>query len=153
MTAVIGRSGSSGYRHSMAARDDVQRVAAALERPCAGYMERLQRARMAMTMRSGEVARQLSVFADRIGDLTLDELRELHDETFQHAALASVEPLAVQLVRRPTSCADARAAVNALAPMLDRLEADRNPFAHVVRALCCLLLARANASQEERHFP
>jgi hypothetical protein len=37
---------------------------------------------------------------------------------------------------------DAAAALLALVPLLDRLEAERNPFVYVVRALCCLLLSR-----------
>jgi nitrate reductase assembly molybdenum cofactor insertion protein NarJ len=144
MTAVIGRSAHGGYRDDMAVRDDIQRVASALEKPRRGYMKQLETNRTALVARFGEAARQLDVFADRITDLTIDELRELHDETFLRATLAEIRPLGLRLTRRPTSCGDARAALNTLAPMLDRLEADRNPFAHVVRALCCLLLARAS---------
>jgi nitrate reductase assembly molybdenum cofactor insertion protein NarJ len=128
----------------MTARDDIQRVAAALARPRAGHIERLEQARSAMAAESGEVARQLDVFVDRVGDLTTEELRELYDETFQEPALADVHVLAARLARDPATVAEARAAVNSLAPALDRLEAHRNPFSHVVRALCCALLARAN---------
>jgi len=128
----------------MTARDDIQRVASALTRPRAGHVERLERARSAMAAGSGEVARQLGVFVDRVGDLTTEEFRELYDETFQEPALADVQALAVRLARGPATLADARAAVNSLAPALDRLEANRNPFSHVVRALCCALLTRAN---------
>jgi hypothetical protein len=41
-------------------------------------------------------------------------------------------------------------AVNALVPALDHLEADRNPFAYAVKALCCVLLVRANPSSSSR---
>ena len=97
-----------------------------------------------MAAESGEVARQLDVFVDRVGDLTTEELRELYDETFREPALADVHVLAARLARGPATVAEARAAVNSLAPALDRLDANRNPFSHVVRALCCALLARAN---------
>ena len=134
----------------MLARDDIQAVAAALKRPRAGYVEQIVRARMAAAGRSGEAARQLEVFVDRIGDLTIDEIRELHDETFRRGSLTEIGPVAVCLVRRPASAADARAALNVLAPALDQLEGNRNPFAYVVRALCCLLMARSNPSRMEQ---
>jgi nitrate reductase assembly molybdenum cofactor insertion protein NarJ len=134
----------------MTGRDDVQRVAAALKRPSGGYLERLDQARAGTAAHSLEVARHLGLFADRIGDLTVEELRELHAETFGRGALARIEGLVHRLARRHTGSDDARVAVNVLAPLLDRLEADRNPFAHVVRALCCLLLARTHQSEEER---
>jgi len=97
-----------------------------------------------MAAESGEVVRQLDVFVDRVGDLTTEELRELYDETFREPALADVQALAARLARGPATAADARAAVNSLAPVLDRLEAHRNPFSHVVRALCCALLTRVS---------
>jgi len=134
----------------MAARDEIQRIAAALERPRPGYLDRLTDAHVAAASCSVEAARQLGVFLDRIRELTLDELRELHDETFGHGAMAGVRYVALGLVRHPASRADARAALGALTPVLDRLDADRNPFAYVVRALCCLLLARVDGNRLER---
>ena len=101
-----------------------------------------------MAAGSGEVARQLGVFVDRVADLTLDELRELHDETFRGPAMTDVQSVAHQLVQHSATAAEARAAVNVLAPALERLEANRNPFAHVVLALCCTLLTRA---YDQRH--
>ena len=134
----------------MTARDDVQRVAATLERPRAGYRERFERARQGLKMGSGEIGRQLGLFSDRIGELTLDELRELYDETFGRPPLTGVGLLASRLAREPASRDDDREAVDALAPVLDRLEADRNPFSHVVRALCCVLLVRLAPSHMEQ---
>lgn len=128
----------------MAARDDVQRVAAALARPRTGYLKRVKADGTAIAARSGEAARQLGVFADRIADLTIAELRELHQETFGEGALENTGALAIRLARHRTDAADARLALDVLARVLDRLEADRNPFAYVVRALCCVLMARAN---------
>jgi nitrate reductase assembly molybdenum cofactor insertion protein NarJ len=125
----------------MAARDDVQRVAAALERPRAGYLAAIERARAAMIPRSGEAARQLGVFVDRVGDLGGDELRELYDETFDDAA--AIAAVTQQLAAPHPAREDDVAALAMLARLLERLERDRNPFACLVRALCCLLLARA----------
>jgi nitrate reductase assembly molybdenum cofactor insertion protein NarJ len=134
----------------MTGRDDLQSVASTLERPSPGYMKRLDRARAVTAGRPIEVARHLGLFADRIGDLTIDELRELHDETFGNGPMARIEPLVHQLACRHCDEVDARVAVNVLAPLLDRLESDRNPFAHAVRALCCLLLSRTAFSEKER---
>jgi nitrate reductase assembly molybdenum cofactor insertion protein NarJ len=128
----------------MAVRDDVQRVAAALTRPGAGYVQRIRADATVIAARSGEAARHLGLFVERVADLTTDELRELYDETFGHGPLDDVGPLASRLASHRTGTAEARVALDAFARMLDRLEADRNPFAWVVRALCCVLLARAN---------
>jgi hypothetical protein len=78
------------------------------------------------------------MFADRVAELTIDELGELYDETFR-ADEAAIAPLVQRLVRARTLRLDASAALMALAPLLDRLEAERNPHAHAVRALCCVL--------------
>jgi nitrate reductase assembly molybdenum cofactor insertion protein NarJ len=122
----------------MAARDDIQRVAAALERPRRGYVKRLEQTRRALAARSSDAAHQLGMFADRVAELTIDELGELYDETFR-ADEAAIAPLVQRLVRARTLRLDASAALMALAPLLDRLEAERNPHAHAVRALCCVL--------------
>jgi nitrate reductase assembly molybdenum cofactor insertion protein NarJ len=143
MTPVIWRKAGPRYGRRMSAPDDIQRVATALTRPRAGHVDRLERARQGMAAGSGEVARQLGIFLDRVADLTTDELRELYDETFRETAVSDVSSLASRLVHVRTSEADARVALDVLAPALDRLEANRNPFSHVVRALCCALLAKA----------
>ena len=140
MTAVIGASSDDDYRHHVPARDDIQRVAAALDKPRKAYMKQLETLRTELVARSGEAARQLYLFADRVGELTLEEIRELYDATFLPETLTDIGPLSSRLSGRSTSGADARAALTTLVPMLDRLEADRNPFAHVLRALCCLLV-------------
>ena len=128
--------------------DDIQRVAAALGRPGSRYLRRLDEARQMVASRSIEASRQLEVFADRVGDLTADELRELYAETFRGEASA-VRRLLVRLARTPTDGVESATAVAALGPLLERLEAERNPFAYVVRSLCCLMLLRVKASQFE----
>ena len=131
----------------MAAREDVQRVAAALERPRAGYVKRVQAARNAVAPHACEAVRQLGLFVDRIDDLSTEELRELYDETFRRDPSTRIEPLVARLTRRPTDATEAQDALRELTPLLERLDTDRNPFAHVVLALCCRLLARVNPPQ------
>lgn len=133
---------------SMPVTDDIQRVAAAIERPRAGYVKRLDEAREMIAPRSVEALRQLEVFLDRVDGLTAGELRELYTETFRGEAVA-VRRLLGRLARTPMDGAGACTAVSALAPLLERLDTERNPFAHVVRALCCLLLGRAKSPQLE----
>jgi nitrate reductase assembly molybdenum cofactor insertion protein NarJ len=125
----------------MTATDEIQRVAAVLERPRAGYMKRVASAQRAVVTSPGEASRQLAVFADRIADLTLDELRELYEETFR-GEQPEIEPLVQRLVGEPTGAREAEAALHALAPLLDRLEQQRNPHACAMRSLCCLLSRR-----------
>ena len=133
----------------MAGRDEVQSVAAALKRPQRGYVGRLEAVRDAVAPRFGEVGRQLGLFLDRIGDLSTEELRELHDETFGRTAGEAIGRAVHGLADRPTLDSEASAALELLAPLLDRLEADRNPFAHAVKALCCLLITRVTHSHME----
>jgi nitrate reductase assembly molybdenum cofactor insertion protein NarJ len=141
MTVVIGRGAGGGYRGDMAVDGDVQRLARALHRPRDGYVGRLDRTRRAVAARSAEAARQLEVFLGRVSDLTIDELHEVYDETFRHGGPNEIGPAVLRLAHAPPRPEDSRAALEALAPMLERLEADRNPFAYVVKALCCVLLA------------
>jgi hypothetical protein len=133
----------------MPAADDIQRVAAMLQRPRGGYLRRLEAARQMLAAGAGEVSRQLEIFADRVGDLNAEELRELHDETF-HGEGANVRRLLGRLARTRTDGAAAGAAVSALQPLLVRLDAERNPLAHVVRSLCCLLLQRLQSPGLEK---
>ena len=133
----------------MPAADHIQRMAAVLQRPGAGYLRRLDAAREMLATGAGEVSRQLEMFADRVGDLTVEELRELHDETF-HNEGAGIHRLLGRLVRTRTDGAAAGTAVSALEPLLVRLDAERNPLAHVVRSLCCLLLQRLESPDFEQ---
>jgi nitrate reductase assembly molybdenum cofactor insertion protein NarJ len=149
MTAVIGGLPPRVYGQDMTARDDVQRLAAVLRRPGRAHVAPLRNAQQAMTHGSGEAARQLGVFIERVAELTTEELRELHDETFSTASLAAVPRVADRLARETASHIDCRATLDTLAPALERLEADRNPFAYVVRALCCALLARASHPRKD----
>lgn len=133
----------------MPVADDIQRVAAMLQRPRPTYLRRLDEARQMLAARSGEVSRQLEIFADRVGDLTAEELRELYDETFRDEDLAIRRTLG-RLVRTRTDDAAAGRALSALQPLLARLDAERNPLVHVARSLCCLLLQRRQSPQFEK---
>jgi nitrate reductase assembly molybdenum cofactor insertion protein NarJ len=126
-------------------RNDVQSVAAALLKPRADYLSRLAGTRDAIASRSAEGARQLTVFLDRISDLSVEELRELHDETFNRRLPAELSGTAGRLAARPATARDVRRALDVLTLALSRLDADRNPLAYVVRALCFLLLARVTS--------
>jgi hypothetical protein len=133
----------------MPAADDIQRVAAMLLRPRGGYLRRLEVARQMLAPGAAEVSRQLEIFSDRVGDLNAEELRELHHETF-HGEGPDIRRLLGRLARTPTDGAAAGAAVSALQPVLARLDAERNPLAHVVRSLCCLLLQRLQSADLEK---
>ena len=149
MTAVIVPSPVVSYLHNMAAKDDIQRVAAALERPRDGYVKRLEQSQRALAERSGDASRQLGVFVDRIAGLTLEELRELYDETFL-ADEETIGPLVERLVHERTGGVEASAALTTLTPWLERLESERNPHAYALRALCFLLLSRARTASPQQ---
>jgi nitrate reductase assembly molybdenum cofactor insertion protein NarJ len=129
----------------MAAGNDIQRVASALERPRTGYVKRLERAQRALAGRSGTASGQLGVFIDRIADLTIEELCELYDETFR-ADEATIGPLVERLVHGWVGSVEAGAALTTLSPLLDRLESERNPYACAVRSLSDLLLLEVTRS-------
>ena len=132
----------------MRVADDIQRVAALLLRPRPTYLRRLDEALKMLARRSIEVSRELEIFADRVGDLTAEELRELYDETFRHEDPAILRTLG-RLARTRTDDAAAGTAVSAVKPLLARLDAERNPLAHVVRSLCWLLLQRLQSPHFE----
>jgi hypothetical protein len=102
----------SRYRADMAVRDDVQRVSWALTKLRAGYIRRLEALGGALTICSGEAARQIAEFVDRIADLTTAERDALFGETFGQSAIAGTQPLAQRLARRRTSGAEARMALD-----------------------------------------
>lgn len=131
-------------------RGDVRRLASALRRPRAGYVERLDRTRKAVAARSTEAARQLEAFLGRISDLTIEDLHELYDETFLRGGRSGIDPSVRRLADAPAGPLQVRTALDALTPLLDRLEADRNPFACVVKALCCVLLMAVAAPAHDR---
>jgi nitrate reductase assembly molybdenum cofactor insertion protein NarJ len=113
-------------------------------------VDQVEQTRDAVATGSVEAARQLDVFLGRIGDLTIEELRELYDETFRKGGPNEIGSAVRRLAHSRASHQEIRAGLDELAPLLERLDADRNPFAYVVRALCCVLLTSFSPSRAER---
>jgi hypothetical protein len=131
-----------------------------LERPGDDYDDLLIRCRDAAGMRA-EAGRFLGQFADRIDDLSLDERRELYDETLA-AITAPVVPRAngslpyvtvlgaldeaLQRAGRTPGAASAALLVEHVLPAIERmlpsLESARNPFALLLKAICFAVLDR-----------
>jgi nitrate reductase assembly molybdenum cofactor insertion protein NarJ len=117
-------------------------LALLLVRPGSGYRRQLAAAGRAFESVGGEGARQFGEFVRRVSDLSLDEFKELYDETFPHGCPLDVAAL-TQPATTPSLPSEAREALDIAILMLERLEHARNPFAWLVRALCCLLLNEA----------
>ena len=145
MTAVIAGRGGCRYRETVATLTNAARVAAALAKPGDGYVAGLDDACETIREESLEAARHLAMFLNRVRDLRLDELQELHAETFERGRCAA-DPVA-ELACVLTSSADAGTVLDAIVSALPRLDSDRNPFACAVRALACLLLAGADRAE------
>jgi nitrate reductase assembly molybdenum cofactor insertion protein NarJ len=136
---------------SMAATDDLARLAAAMVRPGEGYLDRIDQLREALAGRHGEASRQLGAFAARLAGLSVDELQELFDETFDGRPARALIALSRQLIQAPdrVRVLDVLLTIDYLLPAL---EADRNPFVYLFKAICCVLLARP-ASGPPAPFP
>ena len=124
----------------MLAADALHQVAMVLTPPDADYLSLIEGIRSAIAPQSIDVARHLDVFIRRIQDLSPDELVELYDETFS-GDLKAARELASILTTRPLATEEVVPVSKVLMALLERLEADRNPFAVPVRALCLLLAA------------
>jgi nitrate reductase assembly molybdenum cofactor insertion protein NarJ len=121
-------------------------LALLLVRPGSGYRRQLAVAGRAFESVGGEGARQFGEFVRRVSDLSLDEFKELYDETFPHGCPLDVAALA-HPAPTPSLPSETREALDVAILMLERLEHARNPFAWLVRALCCLLLNDAGRPQ------
>jgi len=125
----------------MAATEDLERLAAVMVRPDEGYLGRIEQMRDALVSRQGEASRQLGVFASRLAGLSVEELQELFDETFDHRAATTLIALAGQLSQTQADRVPVLDVLVTIERLLPALEADRNPFAYLFKAICCLLLA------------
>lgn len=143
MTTVIRLARGSAYGRDMLAADALHQLAMVLERPAADYLSLIERARSAIAPQSIDAARQLEAFIRRIEDLSPDELVELYEETFS-GDLTPTRELASALAARRLENEEIVSVSKVLTTLLERLDADRNPFAIPVRALCLLLAARSN---------
>jgi nitrate reductase assembly molybdenum cofactor insertion protein NarJ len=140
MTSVIGGRVGPRYRRTMAATDALQQIAAVMVRPDDGYLDRVDALRDALANRQGEAARQLGVFATRLAGLSVEELQEVFDETFDRDRASGLAHLAAQFAegRGEAAALDSLVFIEHLLPAL---EADRNPFVYLCKAVCCLVLA------------
>ena len=129
----------------MLAADALHQVAMVLTPPDADYLSLIEGIRSAIAPQSIDVARHLEVFIRRIQDLSPDELVELYDETFS-GDLTPARELASILAARPLANEEIIPVSKVLTALLERLEADRNPFAVPVRALCLLLAAESGSN-------
>lgn len=144
MTTVIGLAIGWAYCRDMLAADALHQVAMVLTRPGADYLSLIENIRSAIASQSIDVARHLEVFIRRIQDLSPDELVELYDETFR-GDLASARELAATLATGSLANEEIVSLAKVLTVLLKRLEADRNPFAVPVRALCLSLAAESDS--------
>lgn len=82
-----------------------------------------------------DAAEQVARFHERVADLSLDERRELFDETFGRAAAAEDRRRLVTVLEGPSPYS----AGSELWPLIDRLGArlrrDRNPYHHLIAAV------------------
>lgn len=87
---------------------------------------------------SGEASRHFGLFADRVRDLTTEELQEVYRESFAPADAAALEAAAEGLALAAPATEHV---LRRLQELLPTLEARRNPFALLFKATCCYLLA------------
>jgi nitrate reductase assembly molybdenum cofactor insertion protein NarJ len=132
----------------MLAADALHQVAMVLERPDGDYLSLIERTRSAIAPQSIDAARHLELFIRRIQDLAPDELVELYEETFS-GDLTTTRELASALAARPLENEEIVSLSKVLTTLLERLDADRNPFAVPVKVLC-LLLASAERIEPSR---
>ncbi len=109
-------------------------------RPDDRYLDRVDAIRDALADRQGEAARQLGVFATRLAGLSAEELQELFDETFDRDRAAALGALAARFAEGRGEAAGLDSLVF-IEHLLPALEADRNPFVYLFKAVCCLVLA------------
>ena len=124
----------------MLAADAPLELARILKPPDNDYLSLLERIRSAIAPVSIDAARHLDIFIGRIQDLSPDELVELYEETFS-GDLTPARELVAALAARRLKNEEIVSVSKALTTLLERLDADRNPFAIPVKALCLLLAA------------
>lgn len=113
--------------------------------PTPAYRGRLETCIATLGGEHVQVAEQVQRFADLLADLSDPELVELHTQTFVGDG-DSGEALAAMLdeLAQASPSAGRLYARIVLLPELEhhlaRLEYDRNPFAYLARAACCLLI-------------
>ena len=114
-------------------------IGALLRPPDQGYLARIDRARHEATAVSLDAARHFGAFAERVHELDEAEFEELFRESFAPADAVALRRAAEQIDR------GGWLARHDVLPILGRLlaplDAARNPFAVLFKAICMLLLA------------
>jgi hypothetical protein len=124
----------------MEARFNLRLLAPLVSRPTAGYQAQVERARIDAVARHPEAARPLGLFGDRLKDLAADELDELYGETFTLSDQAALADAAGVFLAGETG-GQAILTLPVFERLLPGLDAARNPFTLLFKALCCLLIA------------
>jgi nitrate reductase assembly molybdenum cofactor insertion protein NarJ len=110
-------------------------VADLLRPPTGDYLAQLE---AAARVSPGEASRHFGLFADRVRDLTTEELQEVYRESFAPAETAALAAAAEGLALPAPATEHV---LRRLQDLLPPLEARRNPFALLFKATCCYLLA------------
>lgn len=129
-------------------------LAALISPPLPDYLESLDRVRAAVATADlasgGEAVRHFGRFLERVRDLDAEELAELYSVSFTPANAESLQRAAGDL--RRSGCGACPRVLPVLEELLTPLEIDRNPFAGLFKALCCLLLTcRTSSTLASRH--
>jgi nitrate reductase assembly molybdenum cofactor insertion protein NarJ len=118
---------------------DVDLLAALLRAPGQDYLALVERMRLEVAGVAPEAARHFGMFAERVRELDEAELEELYRESFGPADAVALRHAAGQMpVAGCGGCGDA---LQELERLLPALEAARNPFAVLFKAIVVLLIA------------
>jgi hypothetical protein len=123
---------------------DAAALAGLMSPPMPGYLGLIDRMRAGPPLANGapggsDATRHFGQFADRVQDLDDDELKELYEVSFVPADALALRHAAHQV--RQHGCQACPYALPVLQRLLAPLEAARNPFAPLFKALCCVMLA------------
>jgi len=91
------------------------------------------------TLVTPRVAGHVALFAERLGDLSLEERQELFAETFAKVGLAEDRRCLVESLRNPGGSAPRAEVLASLTRLGDTLLRDRNPYHHLLVAARMLL--------------
>jgi len=131
---------------------DVDLLAALLRPPDERYLALVERARLEAVPASPEAARHFQHFAERVRALDEPELEELYRESFVPADAVALRHAADQM--RQSGCPACGRALPVLERLLGPLEAARNPFAVLFKAICFAMPApKALEAPEAPSFP
>jgi hypothetical protein len=142
-----------------------------LGRPDDDHEDLLERRRGAVGMRA-EAGRYLGQFAERIRDLSVEERRELYDETLAAIAspalghsstsgarvtvLGALDEALQRASQAPPGASDTLLldhVLPAIERILPSLEAARNPYALLLKSICFAVLDHLQGTDARRNLP